>query len=319
MKIKILDWDTVTSGDISFERFEKYGELEVFGLTSPEQTAERIGDADIVLCNKTLITDEVIKSCKNLKYIGLFATGYNNIDLDSADKAGIAVSNSPAYSTDAVAQHTFALILSFFNSVDKYNNSVKNGDWIKSKTFSYFDYPISELSGKNLSVIGYGSIGKKVAKIADAFGMNVLISTRTKPENCKYRLVSKEEAFKLADVLTIHCPLTSKTENLVNKDTLSLMKKSAYIINTSRGGTINENDLAYALNNDIIAGAGVDVISAEPMKKDNPLYGAKNCIITPHIAWAAFETRQRLLDIVENNLKAFIEKKPVNIVNNYLM
>lgn len=317
MKIKILDWKTVTNGDLSFDRFKKYGELEVFDLTSPEETAGRIKDADIVLCNKTPITKEVIECAENLKYIGLFATGYNNVDLISASNAKITVTNSPAYSTDAVAQHTFALILSFFNSVSKYNDSVKNGDWIKSETFSYFNYPVLELKGKNISVIGYGSIGKKVAEIANAFGMNVYISTRTVPQNCPYNIVSLEDAFRMADVLTIHCPLTEKTSNLVNKSTISLMKKNAYIINTSRGGTVNETDLAYALDNDIIAGAGVDVISTEPMKENNPLYSAKNCIITPHIAWAAFETRQRLLDIVENNLKLYLEGKPVNAVNNY--
>lgn len=316
MKIKILDWETVSGNDLSYERFEKYGDVEVYKMTSADEVIDRVKDAQVILCNKTPMTREVLKNCKNLKYVGLFATGYNNVDLEAANEYNVTVCNSPSYSTDAVAQHTFALILSFFSSVSLYNDSVKKGDWIKSKTFSYFDFPVAELSGKTIAVIGYGSIGKKVAKIADAFGMNVVISTRTKPENCPYKLVDTKEAFRCADVLTIHCPLTKDTKNMVSRENIELMKKSAIIINTARGDIVNEQELADALNNDIIAGAGLDVLSVEPMSDKTPLKDAKNCIITPHIGWAPLETRKRLLGIVEKNLESFLNGNPINVVND---
>lgn len=316
LKIRILDWETVSGGDLSYDRFEKYGEIKAYGMTSPKEASERIGDAEIVLCNKTPMTAEVINACSNLKYIGLFATGYNNVDLKAANEKNITVCNSPAYSTDAVAQHTFALIMQFYNRVSEYNNSVKNGNWVKSKTFSYFSYNVSELAGKIISIIGYGSIGKKVAKIAEAFGMNVIFSTRTVPKESKYKFVSTDEAFRLADILTIHCPLTEQTKGMVCKEKLDLMKKSALLINTARGDIVNEKDLADALNNEKIAGAGLDVLSAEPMSENTPLKNAKNCIITPHIGWAPIETRKRLLEIVENNLKAFLDGNPINKINN---
>lgn len=318
MKIRILDWDTVSGGDLSYERFSKYGDTAVYGMTSPDEAIERASDADIVLCNKTPMTKNVIENCPTLKYIGLFATGYNNVDLGAANEHNIIVSNSPAYSTEAVAQHTFALILSFFSNVSRYNDSVKRGDWQRSETFSYFTYPVAELSGKTISIIGYGSIGKRVADIAAAFGMNVIIHTRTKPADCRYKTADFETALKAADVVTIHCPLTVSTKHMIKKETLALMKKNAILINTARGDIVDEEALAAALNNDVIAGAGLDVLSCEPMSRENvtPLMNAKNCIITPHIGWAPKETRQRLLDIAEINLKSFIENKPVNVVSN---
>lgn len=315
MKVVVTDWANVAGGEIPFEKFSALGNVEKYDLTEPEQVAERIGDAEAVLCNKTLIKSDAINKCGNLKYIGLFATGYNNIDIDAATQKGIVVCNAGSYSTYAVAQHTFAHILEHYSKISLYNHDVQEGKWISSPVFSYFPYRTSELYGKTISIIGYGSIGKKVAEIADAFGMNVVISTRSKPEKCKYSLVNIDEAFKLADVLTIHCPLTEQTRGLVNLQRLKIMKPTAILINTARGPIIVEEDLAYALNNGIIAGAGLDVLKREPMREDTPLRNAKNCIITPHTAWAAYETRIRLVDIVIDNLLSYISGNIKNKVN----
>lgn len=315
MNIVILDWLTITSGDISLECFHKLGNVKCYDLTPPELIIERIGNADAVLCNKTLITREVMDKCPNLKYIGLFATGYNNVDLKAATKKGITVCNAGSYSTDAVAQLVFAHILAQYNKLAIYDNDVKNGKWISSPIFSYFPYSIAELSGKTLAIIGFGNIGKAVAKIGKAFNMNVIISSRTKPADCEYQYVNVDEAFEMADVLTFHCPLTEQTENLVCIERLKKMKKTSILINTARGGIVNEEDLAFALNNDIISGAGLDVLVNEPMSPDTPLINAKNCIITPHIAWAAKETRSRLVEIVADNLKSFIDGNVKNKIN----
>ena len=311
-KIRILDWETITSGDIKPDRFYKYGDVKIFDLTDPPKASENIGDAEIVLCNKTPITSEVFENCPNIKYIGLFATGYNNVDIEAAKAAGVTVTNAPKYSTMSVAQHTFALILKFFSKVDEYNKSVHDGNWEKSRTFSYFKIPVYSLNEKTISIIGYGSIGRAVAKIADAFGMNVVVATRSIPNDCPYPLVSINEAFSLGDVVTIHCPLTEKTFHMVNRDTLSLMKKDAILINTARGDIIKEDDLAYSLESGEIRGAGLDVLSKEPMASDDPLKNAPNCVITPHIGWAPLETRLCLLKIVEDNLKAYLEGNPIN-------
>ena len=306
-KVVILDYATLLqNNDISLECFEKFFEVRKYPLTPDEKAIERIGDAEIVLCNKVKITREVMEKCPNIEYIGLFATGYNNIDTECAKEKSIAVCNAGSYSTEAVSQHTFALILYFFNKVAQYNKAVSNGEWSRSETFSYFPYTVSELAGKTMAVIGYGSIGKQTAKLADDFGMKVIISTRTKPENCKYEQVTTEEAFKRADVLTVHCPLTPQTENLICRKNLELMKPSAIVINTARGGIVNEQELADALNNGVIAGAGLDVLREEPMSETTPLRNAKNCIITPHIAWAGIETRERVVEIAKDNLIAFL-------------
>ncbi|MBE6844409.1 MAG: D-2-hydroxyacid dehydrogenase [Ruminococcus sp.] len=315
MKISILDWTTVTSGDISQDIFEEFGDVRCFELCSNELAAEQIGDADIVLCNKVLITEDVMNQCKNLKYIGLFATGYNNIDLAAASKRGITVCNAGSYSTYAVAQQTFAYILDYCNRISEYDSFVKNDGWLNSRTFSKFPFRTQELFGKTLSVIGYGAIGRAVAKIADAFGMNVIINTRTMPEDCPYEVVSVEEAFERADFLTVHCPLTDMTAELINEKNLSLMKKTAVVINTARGGITDEAALADALNNGRIAAAYTDVLVTEPMSVDTPLKNAKNCIITPHTAWAPLETRLRLIDIVCSNIRAYLEGRPQNKVN----
>lgn len=313
-KIVIVDRCTVTNGDVSFAEIEALGEVKSFDLVPPAELAETIRDAEAVICNKANITREVMDKCRNLKYVGLFATGYNNIDIEAAKEKGICVANVPGYSTDAVTQHTFSFILALSQSLCKYDASSHAGDWIASKTFSYFPFPITELSGKTLGVFGFGSIGRAVAKIGKAFNMNVIVSTRTVPDDSEYEFVSKEELFARADFLTLHAPLNKSTERLVCEETLSLMKKTAYLINTSRGGVIDEAALAKALNEEKIAGAGLDVLTVEPMLADNPLLKAKNCIITPHMAWAAIEARRRLITMVAENLKAFYDGNPINNV-----
>lgn len=315
MKIVIPDWSTMSAVNMGFSAFEEFGEVICCGMTQPEEAAEKIGDAEIVLVNKTPITAEVIDKCPNLRYIGLFATGYNNIDIAAATAHGITVCNAGEYSTQAVVQHTFALLLSLAGNLRKYETAVADGAWERSETFSYFPYPVHELYGKTFAVIGYGSIGKGVAKVAAAFGMRVIVNTRTQPSDCPYELVTQEEAFQRADVLSVHCPLTEKTANLICAENLALMKPTAYLLNTARGGIVDEQALAAALNEERLAGAGVDVLIKEPMDGATPLKTAKNCIITPHIAWSALETRERLIGIVADNLRNYLEGHPTNRVN----
>ena len=316
MKIAVLDWYTVNiNGDISTSSLEELGDVNIIQMTSPERTAHNIGDAEIVLCNKVMITREVIDSCPNLKYIGLFATGFNNVDIEYARKKNIVVCNAGSYSTNAVAQQTFAYILDYCNKIRDYDIAVKNGEWEKFPSFSYFPIPTAELAGKTISIVGYGSIGRKVAKLANAFDMNVIVSTRTKPIDCPYEVTDIMTAVRKADILTFHCPLTEKTKGIVNAELLSEMKQTAILINTSRGAVVNEKDLADALNQKRIAGAYLDVLEKEPMSPDTPLKNARNCIITPHTSWASFETRSRLVKIVCDNIKAWQNGSPVNKLN----
>lgn len=316
MKIAITDWQTMCLGnELSYKCFENFGTVSVYPLTKPDETIKNIGNAEILICNKTPITENVIKECKNLRYIGVLATGYNNIDINAAKKAGITVCNAGTYSTDAVAQYVFAQILYHYNKIHLYEEDVRNGGWISASAFSYFPFPSYELKGKTIAIIGYGSIGRQVAKIADAFGMNIIINTRTKPINCSYELVSIQEAFARADILTIHTPLTDKTKGLISQDNLALMKSSAILINTARGAIADEFALADALKENKIAGASLDVLEHEPMRENTPLKGLANCIITPHVAWSPLETRQRLLDIACNNLKSYLEGIPQNVVS----
>jgi len=316
LKIAVLDWYTVNiSGDIPTTQLEELGEVKIIPLTKPEETAANIGDADIVLCNKVLITPEVMDTCPNIKYVGLFATGFNNVDIEYAAKKGIVVCNAGQYSTNAVAQQTFAYILDHFSHIRDYDNAVKNGEWERSPAFSYFPIPTSELAGKTLSIVGFGSIGRKVAEIGSAFGMNIVVSTRTQPADCPYEVTDLFTAVEKADVLTFHCPLTDKTAGIVNSKLISHMKPSAILVNTSRGPVVNEADLAQALSNDKVAAAYLDVLVKEPMSPDTPLKGAKNCFITPHTSWASLETRQRLVDIVCDNIKAWLSGSPQNKVN----
>lgn len=317
MKIVILDSETVArGGDVSLEGITSLGETTVYGYTPNSEVADKIGGADAVICNKCLITEEVFAKCPNLKYVGLFATGYNNVDLEAASRRGAVVCNVPAYSTNSVAQHTFALILNHFNKIREYADTVDNGDWVNYKLFTYFYISTYELTGMTVGIIGYGDIGRRVAEIAAVFGMNVLAYTRS-PEKVKApaRAVSLDELLESSDVVTMHCPLNEGTRELINKDTLAKMKKTAYFVNTARGGVMNERDLADALNNEIIAGAGIDVLTLEPMREDCPLRNAKNCTITPHIAWAPKQTRERLLGVVAENLRKWIEGEPQNVVN----
>lgn len=316
LKIIILDGYTTNPGDLSWDRFEKFGELTVYDRTSPELVATRIGDADIVVTNKALVTKEVIKSCPNIKFITTLATGYNAVDVDFAREKGIPVSNVPHYSTHSVAQLVFAYILHMYNKVYELNSSVKAGDWCNSEDFCYWVSQLTALKGKTLGIVGYGSIGRAVAEIADAFKMNVIYcNQRNKPyENSKHTFVTFDELLKTSDIITLHCPLTAETQGLINKETISKMKDGALLINTSRGPVINEHDLADALNNDKLFCA-VDVVSVEPMKPDNPLLTAKNIIITPHIGWAPKSVREDLLNIVEKNIEMFSEGTPQNVVN----
>lgn len=317
-KIVVLDWNTMAYRDkeLTPDCLAAFSEqFEVFGATEPERAVRNIGDADVVICNKVPITGEVLASCPNVRYIGVLATGYNNIDLEACNRRGIVVCNAGSYSTDAVAQLVFAYILDYCEKVSLYRDEVRLGGWERSKTFSYFPYPTMELSGLTLSIIGYGAIGRRVAQIGACFGMKPLISTRTEPKDCPYELVSKEEAFARADFLTLHCPLNDETRGLVRRETLALMKETAVLINTSRGATVDEEALADALCHDMLAAAYVDVLETEPMSPRTPLKRAKNCVITPHIGWTPPQTRGRLLEITRRNLSGWLSGEPLHVVN----
>lgn len=316
IRLVILDSETVTRGDVSLDGITALADSSVFGYTPNEKVAEAIGDADAVICNKCLITQEVFDKCPNLKYVGLFATGYNNVDLAAASRRGAVVCNVPAYSTNAVAQHTFALILDYYNKVAEYKKTVADGDWVNYKLFSYFYIPTTEIAGMTLGIIGYGDIGRKTAEIARAFGMNVVTYTRS-PQKVTdgTRVCTLEELLSISDAVSLHCPLTPENGKMINAETLALMKPNALLVNTARGGLIDEQALADALNGGRLGGARLDTLTYEPMREDCPLRGAKNCAITPHIAWAPIETRVRLLKKVAENLKAWINGEPINVVN----
>lgn len=316
IRLVILDSETVTRGDVSLDGITALADSSVFGYTPNENVAEAIGDADAVICNKCLITQEVFDKCPNLKYVGLFATGYNNVDLAAASRRGAVVCNVPAYSTNAVAQHTFALILDYYNKVAEYKKTVADGDWVNYKLFSYFYIPTTEIAGLTLGIIGYGDIGRKTAEIARAFGMNVVTYTRS-PQKVTdgTRVCTLEELLSISDAVSLHCPLTPENGKMINAETLALMKPNALLVNTARGGLIDEQALADALNGGRLGGARLDTLTYEPMREDCPLRGAKNCAITPHIAWAPIETRVRLLEKVAENLQAWINGEPINVVN----
>ena len=314
MKTVILDKCTVTKGDVDLSPLEAFGEVEYYDLLPKEEIKKVLKDADAVVCNKAKLDREIIEG-SSLKFIGVFATGYNNIDTVAAREKGITVCNVPGYSTDSVAEHTFALILELAGSASAYARSVAAGDWKRSRQFSYFFAPIIELKGKTLGIYGLGTIGQKVARIAAAFDMRVIACSRTPKNIAGVADVDRETLFKESDFLTLHCPLNSESALAVNKESLALMKPTAYIVNTARGGVVDEPALAEALENGVIAGAALDVLTEEPMAEDCPLFGAKNCIITPHVAWAALETRTRLVDLVAENLAAFVAGNPINVVN----
>ncbi len=313
MKIVILDRCTVTKGDVDLSPIEKFGEVEYLDILTKEEIIEKLKGKDAVICNKAVIDREIMEKT-GIKFVGLFATGYNNIDTVAARELGVTVCNVPGYSTDSVAQITFALLLELASNTSKYFTSVANGDWMRSKTFSYFSYPITEISGKTLGIFGLGDIGLAVAKIGKAFGMRVIAHTRT-PKNVEgIEEVSYEELLRQSDFLSFHCPLNDGTREILDKKALSQMKPTAFLINTSRGGVINEYDLAEALENGVIAGAGLDVLTVEPMSENCPLRNAKNLIMTPHVAWGSLESRIRLIKKVCENLEAFIKGNPINRV-----
>lgn len=314
MKLTILDGHAVNPGDLPWDEFKKLADITIYERTKKEDVVKRINDSEAILLNKINITEEILSQCPNLKYIGVLATGYNVIDLNAANKHKIVVTNIPAYSTDSVAQHVFSFILNFTNHVASHNNSVQKGKWIKCPDFCYWDEPLTELKGKTLGIFGYGNIGKRVSQIAQVFGMNVICCTRT-PKEGMPTPVTFEQMMSESDFITLHAPLTEQTKNIINKQSLSLMKKSAYLINTARGGFVVEEDLRECLKNHTIAGYAADVLIEEPMSKKSPLYKAENCIITPHIAWAPFETRKRLQEIALNNLKSWMDGNPINQVN----
>ena len=326
MKIVILDGYTLNPSDknptdLDFSILENLcgtqNQVIVYDRTESSQTVQRIDDTQIILVNKVLITKEVIDSCPNLKYIGLCSTGTNVVDLDYAHQKGITVTNVPSYSTAGVSQLVFSFILEFTNHVKLHSDDVHSGGWINSPDFCYWKVPLTELLGKTLGIVGFGAIGKQSAKIAQAFGMNVVCFTRS-PEKLKdfpeIKAVSFEELCKNSDFISLHCPLTEQTKNLINKDSINLMKNSCVVINTARGPIVNEVDMAFALKNNQISGFACDVVSVEPMQKENPLLNCPNCLITPHIAWAALETRQRLFGEIVKNLESFILGKERNIV-----
>lgn len=314
-KAVILDASTVTDGDVSLASLTSLCETEVYDYTTPEQVAERVGGAEIVLTNKCRISREVFELCPNLKFVGVFATGYNNVDVDAARERDAVVANVPGYSTDSVAQHTFALILHHYSSVSKYCEYTAKGEWCFSKLFTHFGPPLFELSGKTLGIIGYGAIGRAVAKIALAFGMRVVVHTRTLPKEVSdVEFLPLSELLKQSDIVTLHCPLTPQTERLINSETLALMKPTALLVNTSRGGAVDEEAMRDALNNGRIAAFCTDVLAVEPMDKSCPLLGAKNCYITPHIAWAPLETRVRLIEMVRENLEGYLSGSVKNNV-----
>jgi glycerate dehydrogenase len=316
MKILVLDGFAMNPGDLSWDSLKQLGETEIYDRSSLKETADRIADAEIVLTNKAILNKELIDGAKKLKYIGVMATGYNIVDIAAAQTKNIVVTNVPSYSTASVAQLTFAFILELANHTALYAESVRRGDWIKSKDFSYHLQPIMELHDKTLGIIGLGQIGKAVAKIAIAFGMKVIASHKH-PERDRMEgvtLVDEKTCFREADIISLHCPLNEKNTKFVNKELLAILKPTAFLINTSRGGLINEPDLAEALNKETIAGAALDVLSTEPPVASNPLLQAKNCLITPHIAWATFEARSRLMNVVVNNIKSFIEGTTEHVV-----
>ena len=313
MKVVILDAKTLTNDDIDFSEFDEFGEVTIYDYTKYNQIAERIKDAEIILCNKSIMNRMTLKDAKNVKYIGLFATGYNNVDIEYTNERNITVCNAGSYSTNAVAQHVFALILEHYNKVGEYNKFVKDGGWIHSEKFSPFK-PMKEMDGRTLGIVGYGSIGKKVAKIAQAFDMKVLAYNRSPKKDESVRFVEMDELLEKSDIVSIHCPLNSDSEKMCNKEFFEKMKDGALFINTSRGGVVDEQALIDAVKSKKISGAGLDVVAVEPMEKHEEILDIDNIIITPHSAWAPVETRTRLVEIVKNNIKKWVAGAPVNVI-----
>lgn len=318
MKIVVLDGFTLNPGDLTWEGLKELGELTVYDRTPADKILERIGDAEIIYTNKTPLSRETLEKAKSVKFIGVLATGYNVVDTAAAKERGIIVTNIPTYGTTAVAQFVFALLLEICHHVWAHNEEVKQGAWANCPDFCFWNYPLIELAGKAMGVIGFGRIGQATAKIAQSFGMKVLAYDEYQNkalENETMKYVKLDELLAKSDVISLHCPLFESTKGIINRNSIAKMKDGVIIINTSRGPLVVEEDLADALNNGKVAGAGADVVSTEPIKSNNPLLKAKNCIITPHIAWAPKESRMRLMNIAVDNLKAFLKGAPINVVN----
>ncbi|MGI6152608.1 MAG: D-2-hydroxyacid dehydrogenase [Christensenellaceae bacterium] len=320
MKIVILDGYTENPGDLSWADLEKLGDLTVYDRTPLDDVDEivsRIGDAEAVYTNKTPLPREVFDRCPGIRFVGVLATGYNVVDISAAKEKGIPVCNVPTYGTNVVGQFAIALLLEICSRVGHHDSQVHAGKWETCPDFCFWDYPLIELAGKTMGIVGFGRIGQATGKIAKAMGMNVIASDTFVSEEGKAiaDYVDMDTLFKTSDVIALHCPLLPETEGLVNKDSIAKMKDGVIILNNSRGPLIVEQDLADALNSGKVYAAGVDVVSSEPIKGDNPLLKAKNCIITPHISWAARESRQRLMDIAVDNLRQFVAGAPVNVVN----
>ncbi|MDP2113811.1 MAG: D-2-hydroxyacid dehydrogenase, partial [Bacteroidota bacterium] len=308
MQIVVLDGFALNPGDLSWEGLNKLGECSIYDRTKPGDIFNRVKDAEVIITNKAIIDEQLINRLPALQYVGVTATGYNVVDVHAASRKGIVVTNIPAYSTDSVAQLVFAHILNVANRVEMHATSVKSGDWAANPDFSYWKTPQMELAGKTLGIVGFGRIGRKVAQIGSAFGMKVIFHNRSKITDvpAEMRQTTLNDIFSESDVVSINCPLTPENFEFVNAQLLRKMKQSAILINTGRGGLVNETDLAIALNSGVIAFACLDVLSTEPPKTDNPLLSARNCFITPHIAWATIEARQRLMNITIENLNGFI-------------
>jgi len=318
MKIVVLDGYTLNPGDLSWDGLKQIGDVTIYDRTPVDIIVERAAGAEIVFTNKTPLNKEVINQLPTLKYIGVLATGYNVVDTEAAKENGVIVTNIPGYGTDSVAQMVFALLLELCHHVQFHSEMVRQGKWSQSVDFCYWDYPLVELAGKTMGIIGFGNIGRKVADIATAFGMKIIGYDTFKTDQShrnNFIWADVNQLLEESDVISLHCPLFPETKGLINKERLQLMKSTAFLLNTSRGPVIVDSDLAEALNNGTIAGAGIDVLSVEPPSKDNPLFSAKNCIITPHIAWATKEARTRLMGIAINNLMTFLNGNPVNVVN----
>lgn len=318
MKIVVLDGYTLNPGDLTWEGFEKLGKLEIYDRTPVDKISERIKEAEIVITNKTPLTKETFKQNPKIKYVGVLATGYNVVDVEAAKELGIIVTNIPTYGTTAVAQMTTALLLEMCHHVWAHSEEVRSGGWTNNIDWCFWNYPLIELAGKNVGIIGFGRIGQNFATVAQALGMNVLAYDdyqNKELESETLRYVSLDELLTQSDVISLHCPLFESTQGIINKESIAKMKDGVMIINTSRGPLIVEEDLADALNSGKVAGAALDVLSVEPPTMDNPLMSAKNCIITPHIAWAPKESRERLMNIAVENLENFLLGKPQNVVN----
>lgn len=319
MKIVVLDGYAMNPGDLTWAGLQELGDVVIYDRSSEAEILERAKGAEIVLTNKVAIPGPIIEALPELKYIGVMATGYNMIDMDAAKKRNIVVTNVPGYSTPSVVQLTFSLLLELCYHTQRHSDVVMQGKWSASPDFSFWDYPLTELAGKTLGIIGFGSIGQKVADVGAAFDMDILAYSRTQTDqshrkNFKW-VAAREELLAQADVVSLHCPLTPETENIINTESLSRMKPSAILINTSRGGLVDAQALADALNQGRISAAGIDVLAVEPPPADNPLFKAKNCLITPHIGWATKESRLRLMDVVVGNIKSFLAGQATNVLS----